>query len=164
MIVVSNTSPICYLVLIECVDLLPKLYGEVFIPQAVRDELAALGSPLILRQWIESPPFWLKIESVSMPIDESLQDLDKGESEAILLAQEHKAKLIILDEQKARAIATDKGLTVIGILGVLYQAALQDLVDLKEAIERLKNTNFRASRKLLDSLLIRYREEKRTDL
>ena len=160
MIVVSNTSPICYLVLIEAVDLLPQLYGEVVIPQAVRDELGALGSPVVLRQWIENPPVWLKVESVSTSIDESLKDLDKGECEAILLAQTEKANLIILDEQRARAIATKKGLTVIGILGVLYQAALQDKVNLFEVIERLKTTNFRVSTKLLESLLVRYQEEK----
>ena len=161
MIVVSNTSPICYLVLIEAVDLLPQLYGEVVIPQAVRDELGAPGSPLVLRQWIENPPVWLKVESVPTSIDESLKDLDKGEREAILLAQTEKANLIILDEQRARAIATNRGLTVIGILGVLYQAALQDLVNLFEAIERLKTTNFRVSTKLLESLLVRYQEERK---
>ena len=161
MIVVSNTSPICYLVLIEAIDLLPQLYGEVVIPQAVRDELRALGSPFVLRQWIDNPPVWLKVESVSTSIDESLKDLDKGECEAILLAQTEKANLIILDEQRARAIAINRGLTVIGILGVLYQAALQDLVNLEEAIERLKTTNFRASTKLLESLLVRYQEERK---
>ncbi len=137
------------------------MYGEVVIPQAVRDELGALGSPLVLRQWIENPPVWLKVESVPTSIDESLKDLDKGEREAILLAQTEKANLIILDEQRARAIATNRGLTVIGILGVLYQAALQDLVNLFEAIERLKTTNFRVSTKLLESLLVRYQEERK---
>jgi predicted nucleic acid-binding protein len=67
--------------------------------------------------------------------------------------------LIILDEQEARKIAADRVLKVIGLLGVLYQAALRDLIDLAESLERLKQTNFRASSSLFDSLLARYQNE-----
>jgi predicted nucleic acid-binding protein len=114
---------------------------------------------LILRQWLKNPPNWLEIESISLPINNSLKDLDRGESEAISLAENKQADLIILDEQTARAIAKNRGLTVIGILGILYQAALQNLIDLEEVIKHLKTTNFRASNKLLQSLIVRYQQE-----
>ena len=64
-----------------------------------------------------------------------------------------------MDEREARKVAASKNLKVIGLLGVLYQAALRDLIDLAELIERLRKTNFRASSSLLDLLLTRYQNE-----
>ena len=159
MIVVSDTSPICYLVLIEAIDLLPQLYGQVIIPQAVCSELAASGAPPILQEWINNPPAWLIVRSLEVVDDESLTSLDFGERHAISLAEKLKADLIILDEREARKVAASKNLKVIGLLGVLYQAALGDLIDLAESIERLRKTNFRASSSLLDLLLTRYQNE-----
>lgn len=159
MIVVSDTSPICYLVLIEAIDLLPQLYGQVIIPQAVRSELAASGAPPILQEWINNPPPWLIVQSQEVVNDQSLTTLDFGERHAISLAEKLKADLIILDEREARKVAASKSLKVIELLGVLYQAALGDLIELAESIERLRKTNFRASSSLLDILLTRYQNE-----
>ena len=159
MIVVSDTSPICYLVLIEAIDLLPQLYGQVIIPQAVCFELGASGAPPVLQEWINNPPAWLIVQSVEVVNDESLTSLDLGERHAISLAEKLKADLIILDEREARKVAASKDLKVIGLLGVLYQAALRDLIDLAESSERLRKTNFRASSSLLDLLLTRYQNE-----
>ena len=159
MIVVSDTSPICYLVLIEAIDLLPQLYGQVIIPQAVLLELDALGAPSVLREWIEDPPSWLNVRAVKITNDQSLSCLDFGERHAISLAVKLKADLIILDEREARKVAASRNLKVIGLLGVLYQAALRDLIDLAESIERLRKTNFRVSSNLLESLLSRHQNE-----
>lgn len=159
MIVVSDTSPICYLVLIEAIDLLPQLYGQVIIPQAVCSELGASGAPPVLQEWINNPPAWLIVRSVEVVNDESLSSLDYGERHAISIAEKLKADLIILDEREARKVAASKNLKVIGLLGVLYQAALGDLINLAESIKRLRKTNFRASSSLLDILLTRYQNE-----
>lgn len=145
--------------LIDAINVLPQLYGQVIIPQAVCQELSASGSPIVLQEWIAAPPPWLIIRSIDIVDDESLFTLDFGERNAIFLAERLKANLIILDEQEARKIAADRVLKVIGLLGVLYQAALRDLIDLAESLERLKQTNFRASSSLFDSLLARYQNE-----
>jgi predicted nucleic acid-binding protein len=127
-IVVSDTSPICYLVLIDAIDLLPQLYSQVIIPQAVCLELGALGAPSVLQEWINNPPPWLIVRAVEIVNDESLSSLDFGERHAIFLAEKIKAELIILDEREARKVAASKNLKVIGLLGVLYQAAIKDLI------------------------------------
>jgi predicted nucleic acid-binding protein len=59
MIVIADTSPICYLILIGQTDLLPRLYGKVIIPVVVRDELAATASPKVIRDWMSQTPAWL---------------------------------------------------------------------------------------------------------
>ncbi len=159
MIVVSNTSPICYLVLIDEIDVLPRLYGQVIIPEAVRDELRASGSPAVLQNWIAHPPDWLEIQSVVTSPDETLEALDFGEREAILLAERLEADLIILDERAARRVAAERGLKVVGLLGILAQSAKRKLIDLPAAIERLRQTRFRASSSLLQLLLDRHRDE-----
>ena len=105
MIVVSDTSPICYLILIEQIDLLPRLYGQVVIPQAVRDELTNGRSPDQVQQWIAQTPDWLKIQSVSLQPDAELETLDVGEQSAILLIEQLKADLLIVDEMVGRRIA-----------------------------------------------------------
>lgn len=56
MIVVSDTSALCYLLLIDAADLLPKLFGRVVIPGAVHSELTAEGSPEAIRHWASNPP------------------------------------------------------------------------------------------------------------
>jgi predicted nucleic acid-binding protein len=64
MTVVSNMSPLHYLVLIDCDRVLPLLYGRVFTPPAVIDEMTAPSTPVVVRQWADSPPEWLKIKEV----------------------------------------------------------------------------------------------------
>ena len=95
MIVVADTSPICYLLLIGGIDLLPQLYGRVLIPQIVQQELADERSPAIVQAWISQPPSWLVIQTVNVPSDSDLDNLDPGERAAIVLAEQQGADLII---------------------------------------------------------------------
>ena len=97
MTVVSDTSPINYLVLIDCVHLLPDLFERVIVPQAVRDELLAAGAPDKVKNWITNPPVWFEVQQVSA-VDPSLNRLGGGEREAITLAQGISAHLILIDE------------------------------------------------------------------
>jgi len=60
-IVVSDTSPLNYLVLIEQVQVLPVLFGRVVVPPAVMAELQHAGTPAVVRAWAASPPPWLEI-------------------------------------------------------------------------------------------------------
>lgn len=153
MIVVSDTSPICYLLLINQIDILPTLYNSVTIPQAVADELRASESPLVVKHWIAQPPDWLQIQSIETPQWVELGKLDPGEREAILLAEELKAIFVILDDKAARQIATERGLKIIGLLGILKDAAQSDLLDLKTTFEQLQAVGFWVAPSLLERLL-----------
>jgi predicted nucleic acid-binding protein len=85
-----------------------------------------------------------------------LEQLDLGECEAILLMEQLGADLIVLDERLARQIARSRNLRIIGLLGILETAANLGLVDLPATIERLQQTTFRASSRLIQTLLERY--------
>jgi predicted nucleic acid-binding protein len=157
MAVVSDTSPLCYLLLIDLIDLLPELYGKVIIPQAVLNELSVPQAPEAVQAWIAQPPVWLEVLSIENPPDVELIQLDLGEQEAIALAEQLGADLIIVDDRDARQMALERGLNVIGLLGVLGVAAQQNLINFSVAIGRLQQTTFRASPVLIESLLERFR-------
>ena len=156
MIAVADASPICYLVLIGRVDLLKGLFVVVTIPQAVRDELADEDAPEAVKAWIAAPPAWLEIRSVAGDPDASLQRLHPGERDAIRLAEAVRANWIILDDKAARKVATERGLNVTGLLGILDESTTRGLMDITEAVDALRQTTFRASPHLLKSLLDRH--------
>jgi predicted nucleic acid-binding protein len=156
MIIASNTSPINYLILIGHINLLPELFQQIIIPQAVYSELSDASAPSPVQTWIATPPDWLKIQPVSQPSDAILDLLDPGERAAILLAQELNADLLLLDDMKARRTATERGLAITGILGILDQAATMKLIDLPAAVQNLQSTSFWASDSLFQKLLDKY--------
>jgi uncharacterized protein len=121
MIVVSDTSPITALLAAKEADLLKKLFGEVVIPKAVEAEL--------LRTHPELPP-WLRVQAV---IDLSkasfyATSVDRGEAEAIALAEELRADHLLIDERKGRRLAQQRGVPVIGLLGVVLLAKHAKLI------------------------------------
>lgn len=85
MIIVSDTSPINYLILIGHINLLPELFQEIVIPQAVYQELTDIEAPKPVQNWIATPPTWLEVQVVSTSGDAIANLLDPGEREAILL-------------------------------------------------------------------------------
>lgn len=160
MIVISDTSPINYLILIECVNVLPELFGRVVIPEGVFEELQRQSTPQVVREWIAAIPSWLEVRQAHVPVAPELEVLGIGERQAIWLAQEFGAAAIIIDEEKGRQEARRRGLSVIGLLGVLRDAAERDLVQLQPALSRLREPNFRVSDKLIESLLLREAERR----
>jgi predicted nucleic acid-binding protein len=100
-IVVCDTSPINYLVLIGHIDVLFSLFREVVIPSAVFSELKHARTPQEVRQWIAQPPAWLQVRSPTS-VDPSLR-LGRGETEAISLALELKADLLLMDDRPRSA-------------------------------------------------------------
>jgi predicted nucleic acid-binding protein len=148
MIVVSDTSPLNYLVLIELQDLLPKLFGRLLIPTAVDRELWSPAAPDAVKRFVAGPHNWLDVQAAS-DIDQTLQHLDLGEREAISLGVQVSADAVLLDERRGRQAARDHGLAVSGTLGVLDLADRRGLARLPDAIERLRATNFRVSPKVL---------------
>ena len=153
MIVVSDTSGICYLLLINQIEILPVLYNVVTIPQTVADELSASSSPPVVIKWIANPPVWLQIQAIEIVATIELEKLDPGEREAILLAEQLKADLVILDDKAARQIAMERGLRIIGLLGILKDAARSGLVDLETSFAQLREVGFWVAPSLLERLL-----------
>jgi predicted nucleic acid-binding protein len=130
MLAVSNTSPLFYLVAVGQADLLAHLFGSVLIPPGVATELADPARPSIVRNWIASPPGWLTVQAlVSLPDAELSSSLDLGEREAIQLTVESRADVLVMDERKGRAIAQQRGLPLIGALGVLGQTYQRGFLD-----------------------------------
>lgn len=148
MIAVSNTSPLNYLVLIELADVLPQLFDLILIPNAVREELQSAAAPDPIKQFLKSAPKWLETRTVSH-MDPALRHLDDGEAEAIALALDTSADLVLLDESKGRRTARERGLRVSGTLGVIALGANRGLVNKSDALRRLRRTNFRASPRLI---------------
>lgn len=164
MAIVSDTSPLSYLILIGEEDLLGMLYGTVRIPPAIREELGHPHAPSELRRWIDSPPSWLDVapspeeslESLDPEMAEKIEVLDRGEREAIWLAKRKKADLLVIDERDGRKIARSLDLPITGLIGVLDVAATEGMIDVADAIRRLRKTSFRVSPELYRWLLNRH--------
>jgi predicted nucleic acid-binding protein len=157
-IVVADTGPLHYLIIIEEIELLPQLFGAVLAPEAVRAEMDQPETPREVRRWIAAPPPWLAIRSVtgsSTHKKSRTPALDEGETEALALAELLKADLILMDDHAGVTAARAEGFTMMGTLGVLDLAASRGLIDLADAFRRLNATNFRSRPELLDALLAR---------
>jgi|SRR5205807_2565541 len=146
MIVVADTSPLNYLIQIQCDTLLPELYGRIFVPSAVMQELGHPRAPDAVKTWLFRIPDWIEVHVLHLPPDTTLAYLDPGEREALQLAQEQHADLLLIDERKGRIEARRRGLTTTGTLGVLLAAGERGLVDPKAAYQRLvTQTRFRTT-------------------
>jgi len=159
MIVVADTSPLHYLVVIQRDKLLPALYGRVLIPPAVAEELGQESTPEVVRIWLASRPIWLEIRRPIRDLGPDVH-LDRGEQEAIALAEEVGADLLLVDEWEARQEAERRHLHAVGTLRVLADGAGRGLTNLEEDFDRLRQTNFRVAPELLGALLDEYRKKK----
>lgn len=153
MIVVSDTSPLNYLVLIRAEHVLPILFGRIIAPPAVLTELRRPKAPAMVRLWAATPPAWLEIQPPTTVIGTTRLGL--GESEAIALAQELKADAVLIDERDGTKFAQGLGLHVVGTLGVLERAAEKGLLSLPVAIADLRRTTFRGPAQLIAEYLQR---------
>lgn len=142
-VVVADTSPLNYLVQINYQGLLPLLYTRVLIPHAVLEELGHPGTPEARAQ---------------MPSMPALAGLDLGESEAIRLAQQVSADLLLMDERRGVRLAREAGLDVTGTIGVLIQAAQRNLIDIDAALARFQATAFRCAPRIFEEAKRRVRE------
>ena len=156
MIAVSDTSPICYLILIEQSDLLHQLFDQLALPRTVLAELLHEDAPQTVRAWAARPPPWILVRENPSGPAVAMEKLQPGERCAILLAEAIQADIILLDEKSARRVAAARGLRVTGTLGVLGEAAARGLVDFTLAVERLRKTTFRYSAALLKAAIDRY--------
>ncbi len=155
MIVVSDTSPLHYLILIGHVDLLPALFGSVYAPPLVIHELSQPQTPPAILNWIAAPPAWLVVQAPRSVVP--VADLDPGEAQAIALAQELSADTLLMDDRDGVKFARKLGLEITGTLGVLILAKKQGLLaSLRDALQQLAQTNFRRAPGLFADALRKY--------
>jgi predicted nucleic acid-binding protein len=147
-VIVSDTSPLQYLLQCGKIELLPQLFGRVIIPLAVVTEIEHPSAPVEVRQWLGNRPAWLELRRVisAAPI----RGLDAGEAEALQLAEELKADAILLDDGPARLEARRRGLRLLGTLGVIELAARKGLVAFDAVVDRLQKTNIFLATNLIE--------------
>ncbi len=127
MIVVSDTSPITALLAVEQAELLQQLFGEVVVPDAVKTELLRTHPKL---------PVWLHVQPLQNSAKANLyaRSVDRGEAQAIALAEELRADHLLIDERKGRRLAQQQGLPVLGLLGVVLLARRAKLISSARAL------------------------------
>ena len=159
-VVVSDTSPLHYLILCGAEGILPKLFQHVVIPPTVFQELQQPNTPSLVKQWAGSLPTWA---TVRKPTAINLKlTVDAGELEAICLAQEINAAAVLMDDRAGRLAAQQCGVAVIGTIGLLEQAAGRGLIDLADAIAKLQHTNARLDPKLIQAAIEREKARKQS--
>jgi predicted nucleic acid-binding protein len=147
MIVVSDTTPLISLLKIDRLDLLEKLFGQVLIPKTVFNELTDDVRFKEEAEQIKSSEY-IKIKSVinheSVGILKKNTGLDQGESEAIILTDEVRADILLMDEAKGRVISMQRGIKIMGTIGILIAAYENDIITANEArkcIDGLQKAN-----------------------
>jgi len=157
-IVISDTSAITNLAAIDQLRLLPLLYEQVIIPEAVYRELVDIDPPVPGSAEVQTAT-WLAVKLIAnRGVVERLQNeakLDPGESEAIALALELGADLLLIDERRGRAEANRLGIKITGLLGILVEAKRKNLiVAVKPLMDALIATSeFRVSSALYNQIL-----------
>ena len=158
-VVVSDTSPLHYLILCGAESILPRLFRQVVIPPTVFRELQQPNTPPPVRQWAAALPKWVAVQT---PKAVNLKlDVDAGELEAICLAQEIHADAVLMDDRAGRNAAIHCGLAVVGTIGLLEQAAARGLIELPPVLARLRQTNARLDPELIGAALARDQTRRR---
>ena len=164
MIVVSDTTPLISLLKINRLDLLKKLFGDVLIPQAVFDELTDDERFRLEADQIREKKF-IVVKPVnnheSTNILKRATGLDQGESEAIVLTDELKADLLLMDEAKGRNISAQMGLRIMGTIGILMAAYEEDELssdEVRECIAGLQHAGRHIGQRHYQMLLSRLKD------
>lgn len=155
MIVIADSTPLIALAGIQRVEILKSLYGRILIPAAVYQEVVLQGrgrpgAEEVLRA------VWIETRAASSPAQAHLLpgSLGAGEGEAIMLAQEVSADLVIMDELAGRRELAQRALPMIGTIGVLQQAKLQGIIPtLKPEMDALFRHGFFISQRVYETSL-----------
>ncbi|MCI0659547.1 MAG: DUF3368 domain-containing protein [Acidobacteria bacterium] len=142
MIIVSDTSPINYLILIGEIEVLQKLAGQVIVPQAVYHELQDAHTPKQVKDWIDSGPTWVEVRQANLSFYTPKKNLGPGEREAIALALELHADAVLLDDRDGTKEARRQNIPTLSTFGILEEAAKKNLLDFPDAVDRLSRTSF----------------------
>ncbi len=151
--IISNTTPIITLLTISKLELLKEIYGNIIIPKGVFEEIEegknkSYYTDLLKIEWIE-----IKTITDKEPL-KYLHDLDKGESEVIVLANEIKADLVIIDEKLGREYAEYFNLKVTGTIGILLKAKELGLIkEVKPLLNKMSEKGIWLNSKLIEKVL-----------
>ncbi len=159
MIVISDTTPIISLMKANRLDLLRKLYGKVLIPNAVYKELTE-NATFAKEARIIKDIDYLTVVAVenekSVSVLRNVTGLDAGESEALIMYDEQKADLLLMDEHKGRSVAKQLNVRHIGTVGVLLLAYDKGMIqqdDVKSCLDTMLANNIRLDRKLCNVVM-----------
>jgi len=162
--IVSNTSPLRYLTYIGEQAVLPALFGKILIPQKVFEELTRESTPTVVRIFFEHQPSWIEIRDVQKQPDREIEDLDPGEQQAILLAEQVQSSLLLIDDMEGRVIAEDRGIVSVGTIGIIDRADMYKKINLPSAIDKLLRTNFRIKPRLVKQILERHYQRNQNEI
>jgi predicted nucleic acid-binding protein len=123
MIIISDTGPLHYLILIDEAELLEEQFGRVIIPHAVLEELQHEKTPEKVKSWVNSRPEWVEVKTPSIVLLDLDRALGAGEREAIALAIELGADALLLDDRRAIREATKRNMPAITTLNILAKAS-----------------------------------------
>jgi predicted nucleic acid-binding protein len=153
-IIVSDTSPIRALGFLELLPLLSELFERVLVPPAVEAELLRSDARYAAIDLSNFSFIEVRAPQDKRRVEEFLQALDLGESEALVLAIENGVRLILMDEFRGRSVATQVGIQPLGALGVLLRAKSRGLIGtVRPLIERLDKLEFYMSAQLKENVL-----------
>lgn len=153
--VVCNSTPLISLSSIRKLHLIKDLFGEITIPEKVFDEVVVAGSEKYGSSDVKECS-WIKVSKTSDNILKNylMQTLDEGETEVIVLADELKADLVIIDERLARKYVEKAGLKLIGTLGILAKAKLEGHIpEMKSLVEEMLNKGIWFNKDLVNRVL-----------
>jgi len=156
-LVVSDTTPLNYLILIGHIEVLPRLFGTLLVPPAVIQEMHHPKTPPEVAAWARHLPSWLEVKA---PHTDLHIGIGAGEDEAIALAVELGNATVLIDDKKARAAAEKHGLLTIGTLAILDLADEAGFLDFEAALQGLQATNFYVETSIAEALLKRSRSRK----
>lgn len=158
MLIISDTTPIISLIKAKQIDLLQKMFGSVVIPNAVYNELTVNKNFESEIEKLKEYSF-VKVDVVinesSVNILRNVTGLDAGESEAIVMVEEKKADLLLMDEHKGRQVAKKMGINITGTIGIILQAFDEKLLskeDVEQCLVLLKECNIRISESLCNKV------------
>jgi len=154
-LIVSDTGPINYLVIIGQIGLLPQLADRIVLPFSVHGEMLDVRAPEIVRTWAGKLPDWIELRSSTPTVGG--KGLSIADREAITLARDLKATLLLTDDRKARQCAAGIGVASIGTLGILEIAAERKLISLPDALQKLRATSCFLAEELIEDALNRDR-------
>ena len=164
MIIVSDTTPLRYLIEIEKVDILEILFGKVIIPEKVAEELQRPKTPQKVKDWMQAHPAWLEIRRADLSLFTPQKKIGAGEREAFALALELKADAVLLDDKDALPEANRLKLQTIALFTLFDRAAARGLIDLPQTVDAMRKTSFRLPPvEIIDAMLERDRKRKEAE-
>jgi uncharacterized protein len=156
MIVVSNTTPLIGLAVIGQFDLLRQMFGEILIAEAVYHEAVVAGRDEGGAKGEVSSADWIRVHAVRdrLAVDVLLDELDRGEAETIVLAQELGADWVLMDEKKGRRKLAQLNQAKVGTVGILLKAKQVGLLkQIRPSLYQLRSSGFSISDSVIRAVL-----------